>query len=123
MTKPVTVEDYLDRFDEPAHSMLTRLRTIAGQAAPNTHIELKWGSPAWIHASGTILFVVDGFKHHANVVFTPSTREAFDAELVKFKTGKGSVKIAYSDPVPVELLAGMIAYRIREHEDDGVLWM
>ena len=123
MSKPTTVDEFFEQSQDPARSTLNQLRAIADRAAPNTHTALKWGSPAWIHASGTILFIVDGFKHHANVVFTPSTRQAFDEELATFQTGKGSVKIPYTETVPRHLLQRMMAYRIREHEQDGVLWM
>ncbi|MFD6492457.1 hypothetical protein [Streptomyces sp. NPDC060188] len=50
-------------------------------------------------------------------------REAFDAELDGFETGKGTVKLPHDTPVPTDLLHRMIAYRIREHEEAGVLWM
>lgn len=123
MSKPTTVDEFFEQFHGPARSTLNQLRAVADQAAPDTYTALKWGSPAWIHASGTILFIVDGFKHHANVVFTPSTRQAFDDELATFQTGKGSVKIPYTEAVPRRLLQRMVAYRIREHEQDGILWM
>jgi uncharacterized protein YdhG (YjbR/CyaY superfamily) len=76
-----------------------------------------------VHRSGTILFMVSGHAQHANVAFTPSTREAFDADLAGFSTGKGTVKLPYGQPAPVNLLRRMIAFRVREHEDHGVLWM
>lgn len=123
MTKPNTVDEFFDQFEDPARSTLDHLRDIADRAAPKAHTALKWGSPAWIHASGTILFIIDGFKHHANVVFTPSTRQAFNTELANFHTGKGSIRIPYGDTIDRVLLERMIAYRIHEHEHDGVLWM
>lgn len=57
------------------------------------------------------------------MAFTPSTRQAFDADLAGFTTGKGSIKLPYGEQVPGEVLRRMITYRVREHEDDGVLWM
>ncbi|MEU8790768.1 hypothetical protein [Streptomyces sp. NPDC048643] len=35
----------------------------------------------------------------------------------------GTVKLPSGTPVPTDLLRRMIAYRIREHEEDGVRWM
>lgn len=123
MSKPKTVDEFFAQYQGPARALLDELRGIADRAAPDTTTQLKWGSPAWIHTSGTILFVIDGFTHHANIVFTPSTREAFDKELASMQTGKGSIKLPYDKPVDRDLLERMIAYRIREHEQDGVLWM
>lgn len=33
------------------------------------------------------------------------------------------MKLPYDDPMPEELLQRMVAYRIREFEDDGVNWV
>lgn len=72
---------------------------------------------------GTILFVFSGHQKHANFVSTPSTLAAFRDQLTGYKTGKGSVKLPFGDPVPAAVLGRMIAYRIREYEKDGVKWM
>lgn len=123
MSKPKTVDDYIDAFPAPARELLQTLRELAHTAAPETAEQLKWGKPAYLHVRGTILFVFSGYQAHANVVFTPSTREAFTSALAEFKTGKGSVQLPYDQPVPTELLARMIQYRIREFEVDGVKWI
>lgn len=63
--------------------------------------------------------MISGHARHAGVAFTASTREAFDADLA----GKGTIKLPYGQPVPADLLRRMMVFRVREHEDDGVLWM
>ncbi|GLW35284.1 iron chaperone [Actinoplanes regularis] len=123
MNKPQTVDDYLEGFVGRARELLEQLHTLARETVPDASEAIKWGHPAWVHPSGTILFVISGHAKHANFTFTPSTREAFGLELSDLETGKGSVKLPYDRPVPTDLLRRMIAYRVREHEDDGVLWM
>lgn len=123
MTKPASVDEYLRSLDEVPAARLRELRRLSCEAAPTATECLKWGSPAYVHEEGTILFVFSAFKKHANFVFTPSTRAAFDDELVGFETGKGSIKIPYTTHVPRELLQRMIAHRIQEFEIDGVKWM
>jgi len=117
------VEEYINGFDPPARTLLEGLRRLSRECAPGADEQLKWGQPAYVHADGVILFVFSGHKSHANVTFTPSTKDAFAAELAGFKTGKGSVSLPYETEPPVELLGRMIAYRVREHEVDGVGWM
>lgn len=123
MGKPQTHDEYIDRFTEPGKQVLSQLRALANDAAPDTSETIKWGQPAWLHTSGTILFMISGHTHHANFAFTPSTREAFDTDLTPFATGKGSVQLPYTHPIPADLLHRMITFRIREHEEDGVLWL
>lgn len=124
--RPSTVDGYIEAFPEPARARLSELRALLRSAAPDSVEELKWGSPALCHSDGVILLVLSGHRAHTNVVFTPSTRAAFAAELAQLPqldTGKGSVKIPYDSPVPADLLTRMVRYRIREHEDEGVTWM
>ena len=123
MGRPRTVDEYIEGFAGPARETLEQLRALAHEAVPQASEAIKWGYPAWVHPSGTILFMVSGHARHAGVAFTPSTREAFDADLADFATGKGTVKLPYDQPVPNDLLRRMIAFRVREHEADGVLWM
>jgi len=123
MRRPHTIDECLEGFTGKGRELLERLRVLAHEAVPDAREAIKWGYLAWVHSSGTILFMVSGHAKHANVAFTPSTREAFDADLAGFATGKGSVKLPYGQPLPDDLLRRMIAFRVREHEDDGVLWM
>ncbi|MDX2524387.1 iron chaperone [Streptomyces europaeiscabiei] len=123
MGKPQTIDEYIEGFAGQSREVLEQVRALARDAVPAAREAIKWGHPSWVHPSGTILFMVSGHAKHANIVFTPSTREAFDAALAGFATGKGSVQLPYGRAVPGDLLRRMIAFRIREHEDDGVLWM
>lgn len=121
MARPSTVEEYLAGFEGPARERLEELRDLARREVPQATEELKWGTPAY--STRTILFVIAAYRHHANIVFTPSTREAFADRLGDYETGKGSVKLPYDRPVPGELLAEMIRYRVDECEEQGVTWM
>ncbi|WP_422114690.1 iron chaperone [Brachybacterium sp. UNK5269] len=120
--KPTTVDEYLAARQGDGRSVLTQLRALSREAVPEAAEILRWGHPAYIHPRGTILFVYSGHARHANFTVTPSTRDAFAEELADYDTGKGSVKLPYAQPVPVGLLRRLIAHRVREFEDDGVLW-
>ena len=123
MGRPQTIDEYVAGFSGPGRELLDQLCALARDAVPQAGEAIKWGHPAWIHPSGTILFAISGHAKHANINFTPSTRTAFDADLAGLEAGKMSVKLPYGEPVPTELLRRMIAYRVREHEVDGVMWM
>ncbi|WP_193071223.1 iron chaperone [Brevibacterium sp. FME37] len=121
-SRPADLDEYIAGFeDERKQDFLRRLRALSHTAAPNAEEGLKWGNPAY--SLDTILFAFDGCSKHANFVFTPSTREAFADRLSEFDTGKGSIKLYCDREIPTDLLAQMIAHRIREFEVDGVKWM
>ncbi|GIJ46966.1 hypothetical protein Val02_38520 [Virgisporangium aliadipatigenens] len=118
-----SVDEYVDGLDGPKRALVDELHALAREAVPDASVAIKWGHPAWIHPSGTILFMISTHAKHVNFALTPSTREAFDEELTGYETGKGFVKLPYGKPPPSDVLRRMIEYRVREHEDDGVLWM
>ena len=123
MAKPTTIDEYYSGLIGSTAELLNELRALSRHAAPGTSEALKWGHPATIHADGVILFVFGAHKNHANFSFTPSTLEAFAERWAGYTTGKGRIALPYGKPVPSELLEEMIAYRIREYEQDGVKWM
>ncbi len=103
--------------------MLEQLRALCRDAAPQATEQLKWGHPAYVHPDGVILFMFSAHKAHANFAVTPTTRAAFTADLVGYRTGKGTVALPYDAPPPHPILRRMIDFRVREYEDDGIKWM
>lgn len=123
MAKPTSVDEYCQGFSGTAAALLADLRTLSTTAAPDAVEAIRWGYPSIVHAGGTILYMFSAHKNHASIAFTPSTREAFTGDLADFETGKGSVKLPYDDPLPLDLLARMIKFRIDEYEEGDVKWM
>lgn len=119
--KPETVQEYLEALPTEARSRLDALRQLALAQAPGASEGLTWGQPAYSWR-GVILFTISGHRDHANIVFTPTTLQAHLGDLGGHTTGQGSIQLPYDLPIPTELLARMIEYRIRELHDDGVKW-
>src|SRR5688500_12248852 len=108
---------------EAGRSLLERLRALCQEAAPRAAEQIKWGHPAYVHPGGVILFMLSAHREHASFAFTPTTRAAFAADLVGYRTGKGTVALPYDAPPPLVILRRMIEFRVREYERDGVRWM
>lgn len=122
-TRPASVDDYLGRHRGAVAALLHDLRGLRDTAGIETVEAIKWGCPAILHPSGTILYTFSAHKDHANIFFTPSTRAAFEEQLAGFTTGKGRVALRYGEQTPLELLRHMVAFRVREFEEHGVKWM
>ena len=116
----MTVDDYMTLAPEAGRSLLERLRALCQEAAPGAAEQIKWGHPAYVHPGGVILFMLSAHREHASFAVTPTTRAAFAADLVGYRTGKGTVALPYDDPPPEAILRRMIEFRIREYERDGV---
>lgn len=119
----VDVDAYFAKLPPPAAELTGALRDVVRNSAPELTEELKWGSPAYLHPRGVIMLVIAAYNAHANIVFTPSTKDAFALDLAPFATGKGSIKFPYGSNLPTDLLRRMIRFRINEYETGGVKWM
>lgn len=123
MARPTTVDEYVAQFTQRVQGRLSEIRSLCRAAAPSAEEHIKWGHPAYVHAHGVILFMFSGHKAHVSLAFTPSTREAFAAQLSDYRTGKGTVALPYDDPFPTELITRMVEHRVIEYETEGVKWM
>lgn len=120
--KPKTVDEYINSFPEDQKTKLAEVRKIIRSVLPSTNEVLKWGAPAFVEDDGMILIVFSGHKQHINLVGTPSTKAAFDKELTEYETGKGSFKLYYDKPLPVELIKKFVSFRAKEYRENNVNW-
>lgn len=118
-----SVDECIDSFGMPARGRLRELRELSRAAAPDATEDLRWGDPAYVHEDGTILFLFSGFKEHATSSSLPARVRRSATSSPRSVPARESVKLSYTEPVPVNLLTRMIGYRIRELEIDGVKWL
>lgn len=122
MTKPTTVTEDIDSFPIKQKAKLEELRDIIRSALPKTDETLKWGNSAFLAKDGMILIIFAGYKHHINLVVTPSAKEAFKDTLKGYVTGKGSVQLSYDKELPKKLISNIVSYRAEEYRIQGVKW-
>ena len=120
-TKQTTVTEYINAAPKEAQKKLNELRAILRKVAPKATETLKWGSP--VFEENRILFAYAAFKSHINFMPTPSAMKAFEKELAKYTTGKGSIQFPYDKPLPKMLITKIAAFRVKELKEKDVRWM
>lgn len=119
--KPETVEEYIEAAPGEARPLLRELRGILREVAPDATETLKWGKP--VLEDERILFSYAAFKAHLNFMPTRSSLEPFAEELAAYETGRDTIKLPYDQPLPKELIREIAAYRMKEVQEEGALWM
>ena len=61
-----------------------------------------------------ILVYFAAYKDHIGFYALPSGNEAFQNEISKYKTGKGSIQFPLNEEMPFELIKKIVAFRIKE---------
>ncbi len=107
-----TIDDYIAGYPESVAVKLRTIRAIVKKMAPEAQEVISYHMPAFKLNGILIYFAV--YAHHIGLYPYPATQEAFQKELSKYKTGKGSIQFSLDKPLPVPLIRGIIKYRLKE---------
>ena len=113
MHKPNSEADkYIAGFPAPIREMLESLRSMVLQAAPEAEEVISYGMPAFKKAG--ILVWIGGHKNHVGLYPKAAAIEHFRNELEGFKTSKGAIQFPAGQPIPGDLVARIVQFRILE---------
>jgi uncharacterized protein YdhG (YjbR/CyaY superfamily) len=111
---PKTADEYIAGFPNDIQLILNQIRAIILQNAPEAEESISYGMPAY-KLKGKVLVYFAGFKNHIGFYATPSGHTEFARELSRYKQGKGSVQFPLNQPIPYELIAQIVEFRVFEN--------
>ena len=115
MNKFTSVQEYFDAQAEQTRKRLLELKECILKAAPHATELFNYNIPAYALVEGgkrEQQIMIAGYKKHVGLYPHPTTMEKFDSELKEYKRGKGSVQFPLDKPLPKDLIARMIKYRM-----------
>lgn len=109
-----TVDEYINLFEGEAKRKLEELRGIVEDVAPKAEERISYAIPAYKYHGWLVYF--SGYAKHVSVSFPPqSIMQAFEKELEPYKSSKSTVQFPLDQPLPRELIARMVKYKIDEN--------
>jgi uncharacterized protein YdhG (YjbR/CyaY superfamily) len=112
-TTVANVDIYIAAFQPKTQELLSQLRETIKKAAPEAEEMISYQMPAYkFHG---ILAYFAGYKNHIGFYPTGSGIESFKHKLSAFKTSKGTVQFPIEQPLPLELIAEMVKFRVAEN--------
>ena len=113
---PETIDYYLAALSADQRSALERLRKAIHAAAPGVEECISYSLPAF-RLNGVL---VAGFgasaAHCAYYPMSGSIVSAYEDELSKYDTSKGTIRFQPDKPLPVALVRKLVKARIAENE-------
>ena len=109
-----TVASYFAKFPEASQKRMQQIRTLILEKAPEARESINYGMPAY-KTNGKPLIYFAAFKNHIGLYATPSGHTHFADALSQYKQGKGSVQFPNEQPLPLDLIAEIIAFRVEEN--------
>lgn len=118
MPKRASVDDYFAQLTDVQQPHLQALRKMSLDADTKAREELKWNVPVYVRGEKTNLWMLQNFKNHCSLRFTPeffaTQRQAVEA--AGFEAGEGFIKLAYAQALPTKLLKALMRARVRDYE-------
>jgi uncharacterized protein YdhG (YjbR/CyaY superfamily) len=115
-----TVQEYIDAALPASRANLKTLRAILKKVAPRATEAIKWGTP--VLEQGRILFAYKAHKAHINFMPTSSALKPFAPDLAGHKTGKDTIQLPHSAPIPKALIRKIAALRVKQVLEEGAIW-
>ncbi|RYC51144.1 iron chaperone [Flagellimonas olearia] len=112
--KPIDVDGYIAEFPLEIQKKLNQIRTVIQKNAPDAIEGIAYGMPAYkLHKKPLVYFA--GYAKHIGFYATPTGHSAFESQLSQYKQGKGSVQFPLDQPIPLDLIAEIVRFRVSEN--------
>jgi uncharacterized protein YdhG (YjbR/CyaY superfamily) len=105
---------YIATFPKDIQEILIKIRKTILEKAPLAIESMSYGMPAY-KTNGKPLVYFAAYKNHIGFYATPQGHTEFAKELSKYKSGKGSVQFPIDKPIPYDLIARIVEFRVKEN--------
>ncbi len=109
-----TIDEYIKTFPKDVQAVLEKMRTTIKKAAPTAKEAIAYGIPTFRLNGNLVHF--GGYKKHVGFYPAPRGIEAFKKELSAYEGGKGTIKFPLDKPIPFDLVAKIVAFRVKQNE-------
>ena len=108
-----TIDEYLDSFPPGVRTILQQVREAITASAPEAIETISYQIPTF-QLDGKYLVYFAGWKNHISLYPVPTGTSEFEERLAPYQTGKGTVRFPLKDPVPIDLVREIVAFRMAE---------
>ena len=111
-TAITSIDGYIAGFPSDVQAILEQIRLTVAQAAPEATEKISYQMPTFFLNGNLVHFAA--YKNHIGFYPAPTGIEAFKPELSAYKGAKGSVQFPLDKPIPFDLIARIVKFRVEE---------
>ena len=121
MPKRSNVGDFFAQLNDVQRPHLLALRALSLEADPQAREELKWNLPVYVRGEKTNQWMLQNFKNHCSLRFSPSffADQKAAVQTAGYEAGMGFIKLPYDRELPTELLKVLMQARVEDYETTG----
>jgi len=110
-----TIDEYIESFPKDIQAILSELRQVIREAAPQAEEAISYQMPAF--KQNGILVYFAAFKNHIGFFPRASGVEVFKEKLSAYETSKGTIRFPTDQPLPLDLIKEIVRFRVKENLD------
>jgi uncharacterized protein YdhG (YjbR/CyaY superfamily) len=114
--EPATVDEYLARLPDDRRAAMALLRATIRAAAPDATEVITYNMPGF-KTHGRFLVSYDAFKRHYSLFpASEAVVNGLGEEIRPHLAGRGTIRFASSEPIPVDLVTRIVKIRLADDE-------
>jgi len=117
--KVVDIDEYIAGFPESTQLILQELRNIISAIVPEAREKISYQMPTF-ELSGNLVYFA-GYKNHIGFYPGSSGVHNFINDLSDYEHSKGTIRFPLDQPLPVELIRRIVAFRVKENQEKSRL--
>ncbi len=108
------VDEYIHSFPETTQKQLQHIRAIIRSVIPQAEEVISYKMPAY--KLNRVIVYFAGYAKHIGFYPTGSGIAHFQHEFGHYKSSKGAVQFPIDQPLPVELIERIVAFKAQEDQ-------
>lgn len=108
-----SIDEYINSFPKDIQIKLKLIRKTVTGITPEATEKISYGMPTFYLNGNLVHFAA--FKSHIGFFPAPSGIDAFEKDLSKYRTGKGTLRFSLDEEIPVELIKKVVKFRVEEN--------
>ena len=107
---PANIDEYIAAFPATLQKRLKSIRQAIRKAAPDAQEKISYGIAAFTLNGDLIYFAA--YKNHIGVYPGAAAIAAMKADLLGYRTAKGTVQLPLDEPLPFPLIGKLVRFKI-----------
>jgi len=110
------MDEYISTFSGEVKKRLTRIRRLVRETVPDAEETISYQIPTF-KLNGKYLIYFAGYKDHISLHPAPSGSEAFNKQIARYKSGKGTLRFTLDEPLPLPLIKKIVQRMLHANLD------
>ena len=110
-----SIDEYIAACPPDSHAYLRQIRKLIRSLVPDAKERISYQMAAF-ERNGKNFIHFAGWKKHVSLYPVPAGSEAFRRQIEKYMDGKGTVKFALDEPLPIKLIERVVKLHLEANK-------